>query len=231
MGPRPGGRGEGPADINTTAPPGVLQWGRDPEAAERLLAFSAKGSKARLQWGRDPEAAESRVERGVGLAQLPLQWGRDPEAAESGFETCDSGDGRSLQWGRDPEAAERIGGKYSRFDSWPASMGPRPGGRGEIVSPSQPPVDLKGFNGAATRRPRRAAEAGAASRGGSGASMGPRPGGRGEILREFGPDAIPELQWGRDPEAAESEGRRGRRRGKEGFNGAATRRPRRGGPS
>ncbi len=61
-----------------------------------------------------------------------LQWGRAPEGAESRNRECDTEWLRELQWGRAPEGAERVKDVPLFADLLVASMGPRPGGRGEI---------------------------------------------------------------------------------------------------
>ena len=84
----------------------------------------------------------------------------------------------ALQWGRDLSAAEGLPGPMRRRAQAPASMGPRPFGRGRNCAPC----------GSYWRRF---------------ASMGPRPFGRGRISiwNAHGPSN--ELQWGRDLSAAE----------------------------
>ena len=109
-------------------------------------------------------------------------------------------------------------------------MGPRPFGRGEVWCCRTRCPPSMCFNGAATFRPRRAIRPG---RRGTGppASMGPRPFGRGELSIRLCPKCSAMLQWGRDLSAAESSRWYGYAvQSDNGFNGAATFRPRRANP-
>ncbi len=130
MGPRPGGRGEVGRLVS-----GAAAWGFNgaaPRRARRVRTMEAAASSSpRLQWGRAPEGAES--SNASSLKQMPgsLQWGRAPEGAErsKGWRhwVCQY----TLQWGRAPEGAESGGGICTEAAVAGASMGPRPGGRGE----------------------------------------------------------------------------------------------------
>ena len=63
--------------------------------------------------------------------------------------------GDDLQWGRGQTAAERRKLKFPRARP-PPSMGPRPNGRGKWQRHG-PPQSRGAFNGAAAKRPRKAA--------------------------------------------------------------------------
>ena len=204
MRPRPGGRGE------------HLRW---------PLVTSSRGT---LQCGHDPEAVESAInEDGEPATAVLLQCGHDPEAVESveidGRDPCRDCE---LQCGHDPEAVESIRKAASHDERRPASMRPRPGGRGEAYKSSPTWKTRWCFNAATTRRPWRARSQSSRCRRRRAASMRPRPGGRGEH-----PDGGAEgkrqlrLQCGHDPEAVESV----RRRLRQHVAGDASMRPRPGG--
>ena len=207
----------------------ALQWGRDLSAAESVYGQGQVAHVLVLQWGRDLSAAESSKPRAILFVPNALQWGRDLSAAESKEYFDSVVYFIELQWGRDLSAAESRravrAGHRGR-----ASMGPRPFGRGEILLgyEEKPPErlqwgrdlsaaesvwtsaivgGLRGFNGAATFRPRRdTAHHRVPVR--LQASMGPRPFGRGEAyMRLHVLLGIFMLQWGRDLSAAESVGR------------------------
>ena len=210
-----------------------LQWGRGPETAESVGRGCCRAVDAdTLQWGRGPETAESRVAARLhAAASARLQWGRGPETAESADRALGAVAAvDALQWGRGPETAERRDGVAKRRSDRRASMGPRSGDRGELISAGcamprrswlqwgrgpetaesamRAPMRCarhRGFNGAAVRRPRRVAQSSHERLQRSTASMGPRSGDRGE----------------REPTCS-------RASAISGFNGAAVRRPRRG---
>src|SRR5579885_3208517 len=135
---------------------------------------------------------------------------------------------KELQWGRDRSVAEIRGDGTLTHDRAPASMGPRPIGRGnmadawtahgqcvlqwgrdrsvaEIPRPGDRGVSPRWrFNGAATDRSRKCNGHRAVPHRSRPASMGPRPIGRGntQSLRTRG-GGRGMLQWGRDRSVAE----------------------------
>ena len=160
------------------------------------------------------------------VCHLQRQWGRDRMAAEG----CPSRLGfwrrRSRQWGRDRMAAEGANVAQTRRRIVPASMGPRPDGRGRFDHRFKLLIDLtrqwgrdrmaaEGWvggdddcsfcrvNGAATGWPRKDVlwRHGPAKE--LLASMGPRPDGRGRLFGGSGANRQGVRQWGRDRMAAE----------------------------
>ena len=130
------------------------------------------------------------------------QWGRGQTAAESGACRPGLNSWTWRQWGRGQTAAERRGhAKFSR--RLRASMGPRPNGRGKVGRRYWGCEVDERVNGAAAKRPRKAAA---------------RPAGRGCRPR----------QWGRGQTAAESVGSVGSVDALPRVNGAAAKRPRKG---
>src|SRR5579885_2511779 len=135
---------------------------------------------------------------------------------------------KELQWGRDRSVAEIRGDGTLTHDRAPASMGPRPIGRGnmadawtahgqcvlqwgrdrsvaEIPRPGDRGVSpWWRFNGAATDRSRKLPQGSGVYEHTGSASMGPRPIGRGntQSLRTRG-GGRGMLQWGRDRSVAE----------------------------
>ncbi len=208
-----------------------LQWGRDEGAAEKSKVAKDSPVAAGLQWGRDEGAAEKAGVVGQAAARA---------AASMGPRRGCRGKGRRRVR---PGAVER-----------PASMGPRRGCRGKGWSGTPTASSTCGFNGAATRVPRKSLDRLLSGHGGvfasmgprrgcrgkgatsmtwnsrvEQASMGPRRGCRGKVLDAFNElDGENELQWGRDEGAAEKFRALhvGVRPGHRGFNGAATRVPR-----
>ncbi len=133
-----------------------------------------------------------------------------------------------LQWGRAPEGAESRIADPLRLSRFAASMGPRPGGRGEPKLTADTGYDTDALQWG------RAPEGAERFRFAQckhlhfHASMGPRPGGRGELSSPSLTWMLGELQWGRAPEGAErARSSPGAVYGHSGFNGAAPRRARR----
>ena len=152
-----------------SARPDMLQWGRDLSAAESAaLAVSMDGATKRFNGAatfRPRRAFDFQV--GDVLTWL-LQWGRDLSAAESLRSSRCLMRPIRLQWGRDLSAAERPGRPGLAERNRPASMGPRPFGRGEG----------RGCVGSIIKGM---------------ASMGPRPFGRGESTSRRNPTATSRL--------------------------------------
>ena len=199
MGPRPDGRGTQGA-VRRDHSVCLLQWGRDRMAAERALEF-AQGTGCDASMGPRPDGRGTSVRALTSTPSALLQWGRDRMAAERFDPFTANADnvrfnGAATGWPRNAMAGRVwIQGR-------PASMGPRPDGRGTAPAPAAPsaPSMLQWgrdrmaaerlppaaaalatrpcFNGAATGWPRNAYHiAGYAAR--VRASMGPRPDGRG----------------------------------------------------
>ena len=97
-------------------------------------------------------------------------------AAGTGVCSC----GMMLQWGRDLSVAEGPLLQQRRPQQRPASMGPRPFGRGRQVAPRHKRHTPPSFNGAATFRSRKD-HTGPVPLPPRRASMGPRPFGRGRL--------------------------------------------------
>ena len=226
MGPRPFGRGRHVQVVEQAGAGCGLQWGRDLSAAEGMRVAGVYEPVCRLQWGRDLSAAEGsrRARRAISS-------------------TCFNGAATFR-----PRKANRVRGP--RPDP-PASMGPRPFGRGrdEYVVLGVVGVvlqwgrDLSAAEGMQTDmlskmdislqwgRDLSAAEGGAER-------LVIRP----ALLLQWGRDlsaaegvrpslhGVPQrvLQWGRDLSAAEGWYLSYSIKSDESFNGAATFRPRKG---
>ena len=84
-----------------------------------------------LQWGRAPEGAE-RVKLAASTKEVgELQWGRAPEGAESKSRKTRAQRRRRFN-GAAPRRARRAAIQQGKLTQGRASMGPRPGGRGEV---------------------------------------------------------------------------------------------------
>ena len=203
MGPRPGGRGEADASRKLLFPENA-SMGPRPGGRGEPAPTGATAPRRRLQWGRAPEGAERRSVSLATRAEAELQWGRAPEGAESPRES--------------PPRTCRD-----------ASMGPRPGGRGEVAKRCEDaPRRPAGFNGAAPRRARRGLDVSQSWPGTVELQWGRAPEGA-----ESPPPVAPvttnvELQWGRAPEGAERPAAATNSSTARRFNGAAPRRARRG---
>ena len=199
MGPRPFGRGMAEAAPMITATVAALQWGRDLSVAECRRprppcphrrrfngAATFRSRNARAGPGAGARAGASMGPRPFGRGMWPpalasilmllLQWGRDLSVAE-----CTGSRWRMLRMASFNGAAT-FRSRNVRVDvgsrvAQPASMGPRPFGRG-MKSLRRGPRGVDGFNGAATFRSRNAHKYSHASTLHR-ASMGPRPFGRG----------------------------------------------------
>jgi len=228
----------------------ATNWSRRDLAAPRGPA-----APLRLQWGRDQLVAESSTEKcGCRVLELASMGPRPIGRGERTVGLRSRRGRRRLQWGRDQLVAERPPHRsarcrrHPRFNgaatNWsrrappwsprpdprcPASMGPRPIGRGECMDCSTPaPHRRYRFNGAATNWSRRVGailslgqqpvasmgprpigrgELGSpacGARSATQASMGPRPIGRGETAEhDVLLRRIVTLQWGRDQLVAE----------------------------
>src|SRR5579884_2041966 len=83
-----------------------------------------------LQWGRDRSVAEMSDPAGETVPPRGLQWGRDRSVAEMPMAVFASSGTQGLQWGRDRSVAEIVRLEMTPAPARPASMGPRPIGRG-----------------------------------------------------------------------------------------------------
>ena len=157
---------------------------------------------AMLQWGRLPKEAERELARRVVEREAALQWGRLPKEAESRIALRVAGVGLLLQWGRLPKEAER---RWARWVQCRSAC----------------------FNGAASRR-RRRAKGQALDTDAQALQWGrlPKEAERNRIGAICRPST--KLQWGRLPKEAESSARSRRWPARCCFNGAASRRRRRG---
>ena len=179
MGPRPNGRGK-----KTDTPDGSVwwqrQWGRGQTAAERRRtaqrtsagsrrvngAAAKRPRKGRRQGRRRPNPRASMGPRPNGrgkaaaLARAAVrawrQWGRGQTAAERLYQPFGRPRLLQRQWGRGQTAAESGDPKALACTILPASMGPRPNGRGKQPWPSPAMRVGSGVNGAAAKRPRKA---------------------------------------------------------------------------
>ena len=225
MGPRPFGRGR-VAERPRRSAASVLQWGRDLSVAEGRraqrrrdrvgrfngaatfrsrkeckAAFSYAGLNASMgprPFGRGRESIES-----VRASNMMLQWGRDLSVAE-GFLFFNFFNLKyMLQWGRDLSVAEGRRRRGMVFCARPASMGPRPFGRGRWVRAARRRKHKGRFNGAATFRSRKGPPSScitSARTGFNGAATF-----RSRKVPELDGEAIGSalLQWGRDLSVAE----------------------------
>ncbi len=132
-----------------------LQWGRAPEGAERCRRRAIRWPMAGFN-GAAPRRARRDL-RGCRTRCTPRRFnGAAPRRARRDLhEWVAANPEGGLQWGRAPEGAERVRRSRRSPARLPASMGPRPGGRGENNDSDDVVFHLN-------------------------ASMGPRPGGRGE---------------------------------------------------
>jgi hypothetical protein len=96
--------------------------------AERRIAFEQVAEIV----GEPGELAQRLARAFRGQQWSLLQWGRAPEGAERRRMMGSSPCAAKLQWGRAPEGAERMRSLCYIVAFLSASMGPRPGGRGEV---------------------------------------------------------------------------------------------------
>ena len=140
--------------------------------------WAARAGEDGRQWGRGQTAAERRRAAVLAGAGVGRQWGRGQTAAER-FGRCASTPPPSGVNGAAAKRPRKGLCARARRPARPASMGPRPNGRGKAAPAAHPTPYLK-------------------------ASMGPRPNGRGKIdpaTERAGQDL---RQWGRGQTAAES---------------------------
>ena len=177
------------------------------------------------QWGRGQTAAESARRLGRDVAVL-ASMGPRPDGRGKLVKNPDDVNLFERQWGRGQTAAERTRDKAICCLQYAASMGPRPDGRGKRVDDGQHPrhgrasmgprPDGRGkfgrdpcrclsarVNGAAARRPRKAAVKVRHHLAWGSASMGPRPDGRGKYAVGWRRCRVCGRQWGRGQTAAE----------------------------
>ena len=180
----------------------VLQWGHGLAAVVGEAARLLLENTWSLQWGHGLAAVVGEAARRNACAICGLQWGHGLAAVVGVKRGLRIADHSLLQWGHGLAAVVGSrGGWVDRF-LFPASMGPRPCGRGWSIK-SRLPLPVYGFNGATALRPWLAATGPATKRRAPGfngatalrpwlaripspgcrrlgiASMGPRPCGRG----------------------------------------------------
>jgi hypothetical protein len=185
----------------------LLQRGRGPETAESGMACETSSRSGLASTGpRSGDRGEPDQDRRRKPEQDAASTG--PRSGDRGERTSEANWKQPLKWlqrGRGPETAESLVlllGQHERRD---ASTGPRSGDRGELLPMFPNPAKRGGFNGAAVRRPRRAARSRRRRPRGGTASTGPRSGDRGERAASCsGAARKPPLQRGRGPETAES---------------------------
>ena len=181
MGPRPDGRGRHMKGAGDDEGYEELQWGRGRMAAEGRRRRRRIAGRPELQWGRGRMAAEGRSRELLVKHIVQLQWGRGRMAAEGAppRNACTRAwcfNGAAAGWPRKAHASATT------TAACPASMGPRPDGRGRrrYVEAARAVAELQWGRG------RMAAEGpawAAAPVPAPCASMGPRPDGRGRLNR------------------------------------------------
>ena len=207
MGPRPFGRGRR-SSVRRPSRTSPSFNGAATFRPRKGLAHSRPNSRRPRFNGAATFRPRKAAGRPARRAMPQLQWGRDLSAAEGRVAPMRQVYAVQLQWGRDLSAAEGAYGAAVLGLDMPASMGPRPFGRGRCCT-----MSMGTSAASASMGPRpfgRGRTGGGSPHGGHAvASMGPRPFGRGRIDIETAINgAIKKLQWGRDLSAAE--GRRPR---------------------
>ena len=229
MEPRPEGRGDA-ARIEQAALDVLASMEPRPEGRGDVISnMHEEGALPMLQWSRGPKAAETMAGKDLKKAERVLQWSRGPKAAETPVRpewcagACDGFNGAAARRPRRPGGPART----LRGDR-PASMEPRPEGRGDAAI--EPDVGFR-LDASMEPRPEGRGDLGlpGAVRGVPLASMEPRPEGRGDgsrkvirgafiasfngaaarrprRLAEFGVRDLVDyvLQWSRGPKAAET---------------------------
>ena len=136
MGPRPNGRGKPPdrmlAARGLTASMGPRPNGRGKRIDSSWLWLGAGVNGAAAKRPRKVGALGG---EGYGVER---QWGRGQTAAESVPPSILVSTRHSRQWGRGQTAAESRHRRHTPCGPHPASMGPRPNGRGKRPSQSSP---------------------------------------------------------------------------------------------
>ena len=200
MGPRPDGRGK-TVDVDGASNIAERQWGRGQTAAESSLANHSTIYTQLRQWGRGQTAAESESVVWASARFHTRQWGRGQTAAERQRRTQCYGKAEPASMGPRPDGrGKTVDGKNQHLPVT-ASMGPRPDGRGKLPLRYGMQHEVQ-------------------------ASMGPRPDGRGKRQDGAAPDAHHRRQWGRGQTAAESRRQCPPGNALRRVNGAAARRPR-----
>jgi len=114
-----------------------------------------KNNESILQWGRAHAGAEWCLSPSPWKRQVfKLQWGRAHAGAECTAPFHGIRSRHLLQWGRAHAGAECQVTRSRNVTGFPASMGPRPRGRGMNAWPMSPHCPTAGFNGAAPTRAR-----------------------------------------------------------------------------
>ncbi len=203
MGPRPGGRGEKKIWVGKIH--NFIRFnGAAPRRARRgVFLYDSAHTKASFNGAAPRRARRVLVRKNCGIPKRGFN-GAAPRRARRVRSLRERLRGGDASMG--PRPGGRGEGPLRRIfiSTVAASMGPRPGGRGESLYLEARPSSPCSFNGAAPRRARRVAH--------------PR---RWASQRES-------LQWGRAPEGAERAANLPPRNRPRCFNGAAPRRARRG---
>ena len=133
-----------------------LQWGRGQTAAESPAALYGTMHYALLQWGRGQTAAERSNPDSL---PVPHPNSFNGAAAKRPRKARCAGRPARQTRGFNGAAAKRPRKDNDGAEGdnlLPASMGPRPNGRGKSVYVERAPPFQSGFNGAAAKRPRKA---------------------------------------------------------------------------
>ena len=156
MGPRPLGRGIPVIWRAQQYPASWLQWGHDLSVVESTRA--APGSCSTGLTGRFIGATTSRSwnpsrTSGSPTSASTLQWGHDLSVVESwAAGVAQDSITWLLQWGHDLSVVESQRPSAPSASRWPASMGPRPLGRGIARRCLRSRTRRSCFNGATTSR-------------------------------------------------------------------------------
>src|SRR5260370_1115229 len=109
----------------------MLQWGRDLAVAETPPYRGPTSPSRRFNGAATSRSRRHVVEPRAGGVLLKLQWGRALAVAETIMGTDNKVQNRKLQWGRALAVAETSRWRPICRCTRPASMGPRPRGRGD----------------------------------------------------------------------------------------------------
>ena len=153
MGPRPNGRGKYVV-IGLGRVAKQASMGPRPNGRGKRHSAAVRRPRRLASMGPRPNGRGKGTLEWVARNHTELQWGRGKTAAESESSTSSCGILIWLQWGRGQTAAESLHAEGGEGYA-PASMGPRPNGRGKRTAPCRPTVRGMSFNGAAAKRPRK----------------------------------------------------------------------------
>ena len=157
----------------------ALQWGHGLAAVDGTSLNLSSQKVCKASMGPRPCGRGRRCARPRHAAEPPpLQWGHGLAAVDGPARLPVARAATMLQWGHGLAAVDGMWGTLSSCRGAPASMGPRPCGRGRHCWVHHLLVRSGSFNGATALRPWTAANIRPPARLGR-ASMGPRPCGRG----------------------------------------------------